>query len=693
MLIKSLMLKNIRSYENLELEFKPGSTLLSGDIGSGKTTILLSIEFALFGLIRGTTSGSTLLRNGKREGEVLLSFELDGKNIMIQRALKRNSNAVSQDAGYIEINGLRTNGTAIELKAKILELLGYPDELLSKSKSMIFRYTVYTPQEEMKQILFDSADERVEKIRRIFDIDKYKRIKDNALNYAKQLRSDIKAKQTIIEDLESLKREKEKISLEIESRKKNLDLSIKKLEELSAQEEIQKEMFESLQEQSKLLKEKKHELQILEQQKRSQEMINNAMADRINELENDTKKEPSSLEIKIIATADFDKKISLEKEKLKELEQKEIAIRNKIAIIKNKIEEAKKVSNEILHLEKCPTCKQEVSEKHKEEIKKEQQKNIDENKEKLEKANYMLKTAEKIRESSIKIIEDLTEEKTKIQLDNQKYDQLRKEILRFEENKKKLAEQKQKKNIQEKEIQETIKKILEKQKEILEIKIDEQQILNAKKAYEEASKISQQEKIRIAEIKQQISASIEFEERIIKQISSKEEIKKKIEKAKKTENWITNQFVNVVDRIEKNVMVTVHQEFNGRYQEWLNTLLEDEAITSTLDENFTPIITQNGYDTEISNLSGGEKTSVALAYRLALNKVINEFMSTIKTRDIIILDEPTDGFSSEQLDKVREVLDALNAKQTIIVSHEPKMESFVQHVIRIRKQEHNSGLI
>jgi DNA repair exonuclease SbcCD ATPase subunit len=68
-------------------------------------------------------------------------------------------------------------------------------------------------------------------------------------------------------------------------------------------------------------------------------------------------------------------------------------------------------------------------------------------------------------------------------------------------------------------------------------------------------------------------------------------------------------------------------------------------------------------------------------------------ISTIKTKDLLILDEPTDGFSSHQLDKVREVLEALNSKQTIIVSHESKMESFVDHIIKIRKQEHASEII
>jgi exonuclease SbcC len=49
-------------------------------------------------------------------------------------------------------------------------------------------------------------------------------------------------------------------------------------------------------------------------------------------------------------------------------------------------------------------------------------------------------------------------------------------------------------------------------------------------------------------------------------------------------------------------------------------------------------------------------------------------MSKIKTKDLVILDEPTDGFSEQQLDKMRGVLEELNAEQLIIVSHEQKIE-------------------
>jgi exonuclease SbcC len=75
-----------------------------------------------------------------------------------------------------------------------------------------------------------------------------------------------------------------------------------------------------------------------------------------------------------------------------------------------------------------------------------------------------------------------------------------------------------------------------------------------------------------------------------------------------------------------------------------------------------------------------------------LNQLINSVLSNIKTKDIVILDEPTDGFSDAQLDKMRDVLEQLNIGQLIIVSHEQKIEGFVENVIRLKKENGVSGV-
>ena len=55
--------------------------------------------------------------------------------------------------------------------------------------------------------------------------------------------------------------------------------------------------------------------------------------------------------------------------------------------------------------------------------------------------------------------------------------------------------------------------------------------------------------------------------------------------------------------------------------------------------------------------------------------------------NLLILDEPTDGFSREQLMKVRDIFTELQCPQVIIVSHERDLESFADQVFTVAKNE------
>jgi len=154
MIFKSLTLSNIRSYKNNEpIDFPVGTSLFEGDIGSGKSTILMAIEFALFGL--GNQKGDSLLRKGSKKGSVTLEFGVGEDNYLVQRSLirKENEGPVRQEKGLLGINGAKIELSPSEIKEKILKILNFKEPLNPRAQSVIFRYAVYTPQEEMKYIL------------------------------------------------------------------------------------------------------------------------------------------------------------------------------------------------------------------------------------------------------------------------------------------------------------------------------------------------------------------------------------------------------------------------------------------------------------------------------------------------------------------------------------------------------------
>src|SRR6266567_2086776 len=160
---------------------------------------------------------------------------------------------------------------------------------------------------------------------------------------------------------------------------------------------------------------------------------------------------------------------------------------------------------------------------------------------------------------------------------------------------------------------------------------------------------------------------------------------------KENKMWLNDYFIPTVESIEKHVMAELNAKFNQQLQKWFQILIEDPELEVRVDEEFSPVVERGGYEQEYIQLSGGERTSVALAYRLALNTTVQE-VSAGGGSNLLILDEPTEGFSREQLFKIREILGELKCPQVVMVSHERELEGFSDHVFKIEKIDGNSRI-
>jgi len=675
MIIKKLKLENIRSYEKAEIDFSLGSTLLAGDIGTGKTSILLAIEFALFGLQPGQR-GSYLLKNGEKEGKVILEIEVDNKNIIIERGLKASSKGISQSNSSIIIDNNREELSTTELKNRVIKILNYPKEFVKKT-NILYRFTVYTPQEEMKQIILEESELRLDTLRHIFGIDKYKRIKENSQLITLKLREIIRNYEGQISKLEEDKIRKEKKKEDLEKLKDNLKREQAIFE---SKKEIRKKLEEELKKLEEKIKEK-------EKYEREAEKIKVMLVGK-NELINSLNKEKKTIDKEIselnkikFSEQEFEKlkkeKKNLEEEK-ENANKKYLEILSKINSIKAKDQEIKKLREQISSLRVCPTCLQEVKEDYKVYI----LNNFDDTLIALKKQQ---EENEIERKKQSKILEEITN----------KINNLDKRISELNLIKLRL------KNIEEKKerIENINKEIIQANKDVEMLNEQMRNLLQASSEFKKYEIIYEQKnsslkqslqeeknsEIFIAEIKKEIELTLSLIAEIEKEIEAKEKIKEKLNYIKDIENWMSTDFIELINFTEKNIMLKLIEEFSKLFNEWFNILVP-ENFSTRLDETFTPIIEQNGYQLDYEYMSGGERTAVALAYRLALNQMINSLHSKIKTKDVIILDEPTDGFSEQQLDKMREVFSQLNTKQLIIVSHENKMEDFVENIINFKKE-------
>lgn len=679
MRIEGLELERIRSYQRASVSFPSGTTLLSGDIGSGKTTILLAIEFALFGIQRGELSGGALLRHGALTGSVTLHLRLRDRSVTITRRLKRGPSGVTQESGSLTLDGVTTEYTAQELKSRILELLRYPASLLTK-KGMLFRYTVYTPQEEMRRILELRADERLDTLRKLFAMDRYKRARENAALLVRELKRDEQQLVQRVAELGEQSASKE----ELVERKRLL------AEAIARREAVIVEQRSLLAAKQQALTEVERRRFLHDEHKKKTAITSARIAtgkERIAEL--DTR--AATLERHIaetdLAPSDTDMDaLAREAETLRahqaRIDEKRSAIRRREGEHDAAIKRSEETIASVDALTECPTCQQSVDEDHKRRIRADERRRIEAHRVKREELTALNAELDK-RQAILEQRRSENEQKRRLveanRLKQQQLDRYKAELRTIAETRTKLeAEQR------------------ERQRELATQAppaVPDEELAVAKRSVDEVRARVQRDEVALAEQRKEreyLDKELDRVERI-----AKERMKAELEgrAVKRRISWLTRQFINVAHAVERHRFLSIYGMFNEYFREWFGMLVEDERIAVRLDHAFSPVIVQDGYETTVDFLSGGERTSVALAYRLALNRVINEFLDDINTRGLLILDEPTEGFSTEQLDRVREVLDRLTLEQVIVVSHEAKVEGFVDHIIRIEKRGHTSVVV
>lgn len=681
MKLKKIKVKNIRSYKDEEVIFPEGSLLLSGDIGSGKTSILMAIEYALFGLQPGQ-KGAALLRNNVSEGSVILDLEAAGKTISIERRLKRTIKGVSNDYAAITVNGERIESSVTEIKSKIIELLGYPPEFVKKN-NLLYRYTVHTAQEQMKQIITEDSETRLNILRHIFGIEKYLKIKSNIAILVTNLKGDARILQGEISTLESDRENVVQRKLKLESIQQLINV---KKEELDLKKETRKKVQLELEEISGTVKEKSkleseiEKTMILYSTKR--ELLSSVLIEEedLRKTISEEQQFPSKEDPKV-----YHERARQRKEELDKLNLGNLGLMVKQKTLTKEMQDFLSKKERIFKLDLCPTCLQNVSEVHKHNILNDTERRMVEIKKELE-------NLESERNKILFGITSLKLEISSLEDEMFKAEVFKSKLTQIEKSKKRMALLAKQKDSIEKDKEMLLAHINFLKEEVLKYSFYDIKFKKKEEELKESIRDEKNVEISVAELVRELDISkreIIFWEETIQR---KEDSKKKLERLNELVDWLSTRFSNLIELIERNVLLRLRNDFSTLFRKWFLMLVSENSLDSQIDDNFTPIIIQGETEMDYSFLSGGERTAVALAYRLALNQTINSALSKIKTRGLIILDEPTDGFSEAQINKIRDILEELNAEQLIIVSHEQKIESFVDNVLRVTKEGEDSRI-
>ncbi|MCX7758842.1 MAG: SMC family ATPase, partial [bacterium] len=205
MIIKKLVLKNFGSYfKKTEINFpSSGFFLISGPTGSGKTTILEGISFALFGKVpryegMGRGLGSIISKNEDTKKskskllEVELEFILNEQLYHLRRSVEFLLKGDEESAKNSEVE-FRTDQKVLAVKPKeyeeiICKLLGMEN---IGSAYDTFTKSIFLPQNAFDRFLYLKPAERKNLVFELLNLNVYEKVKEKIKDEYSKLKASI----------------------------------------------------------------------------------------------------------------------------------------------------------------------------------------------------------------------------------------------------------------------------------------------------------------------------------------------------------------------------------------------------------------------------------------------------------------------------------------------------------------------
>ena len=691
MRIETVVLENIRSHVNSKVDFKKGFNCLVGGLGTGKSSILYAIDFVLFGDPLGR-SYDYLLREGADIGKVALKFIHNGKEYTIIRALRRRNNRISQDMEQLKffegeklIASHKNEAVAEQLKA----ITGLDQDL--------FRELIWIRQEHLKELLDVRPRERQKRLDELFGLSDYevawKNLGELGRDYKKEkeiLEKDydvvaineiqqeynksVEELARLDEELQSIRKilvEKEASLHQIEERLKSLEEMQAKMEavereiaelkaSIASNEELCSRIKEQIQQRKIRLEELQHEFYMLESEE-------NKWRSQLEKIGIDPN----------ISLDELKNYISTVNEQISQIMGEQEATRKEIRTTQQRW-------NTLTTQSICPLCLQPLTGEYKQSLLQrmneenaERQTRLSTLQKELEELQNLKKTADNIasnlqtllykRETLTSQMEGEKGEIERLSLDLEKKQKV------VEDLKKRLEELKSQKiefNLTE------LQRVRESRDELFR----EYSRLKSQLSLLESRKIDVGK--RIDELKQRIDSA-----------------QNKIDKLNKC-----REIIEIIDSIRdgyRNIQPKLRTEFvktlERFVQQVLDTLTGEESslLQIKIDETYSPIVISEGYKREVSNLSGGERTLLAFAYRLGIGQLIMQSRTGFGLH-LLILDEPTESLGREDgsIDRLAEAISRLKTiEQIIAVTHSEAFAEKAEHVIRLEKENNVSHVI
>ena len=193
MLITRIELENIKSYRQIIIDFRRGTTAISGANGAGKSTIVEAIGFALFDFL--PYNQAQFVREGEKYGHIVVHLiGSDDRPYVVDRRCGAGAFWSVYDCEADSRIEQRT-----DVQDKLHELFGIDRERSLKS---LFRDALGVPQGSFTSIFLEAGSERKQKFDALLQIEDYKNAADYLLEAQKQYKEQVQTQQSEIQRLE-----------------------------------------------------------------------------------------------------------------------------------------------------------------------------------------------------------------------------------------------------------------------------------------------------------------------------------------------------------------------------------------------------------------------------------------------------------------------------------------------------------
>ncbi len=164
MILDRLVLKNFKRFRDQEIRFHDGITGILGNNGTGKSSIVQAIFFALYGVQATGIAPDYIVSSfasPKERCEVRLDFSVEGAAYTVVRTFKKGK-AVQHDATFHKDGQLRATGVS-QVETEVRRTLGMGP--------VDFRNTIYAAQKDLLTLLETTPGKRKEWFLRALGID------------------------------------------------------------------------------------------------------------------------------------------------------------------------------------------------------------------------------------------------------------------------------------------------------------------------------------------------------------------------------------------------------------------------------------------------------------------------------------------------------------------------------------------